>query len=102
MLRPALSESALPPASLSTTIRLGWVSDRKVRRTCALGRSWRVAQGSSASAKASISRSMVSSSEPSETTTISNSGNWRLSRDWTLPTMLTSSLWAGTRMDTGL
>ena len=102
MFRAALSESALPPRSLSTTIRLGWVSDRKVRRTGALGRSWRDAQGCSARAKAPISRSTVSSSEPSETTTTSNSGNCRASSDWTLETMLTSSLWAGTRIDTGL
>jgi hypothetical protein len=45
---------------------------------------------------------MVPSSEPSETTTISNSGNCRASSERTLSTMWTSSLWAGTRIDTGL
>ena len=54
------------------------------------------------SPKASVSSASVASVEPSLMTTISNSTNCEVSRVRSEATIETASLWAGTRIETGM
>ena len=73
-LMPAFTASALPPFTFSATTRPGSRSERITRVTGCVGSVRAQTRGSSTSANASISRSIVPSVEPSDTTMTSNFG----------------------------
>jgi hypothetical protein len=73
-LSAAFTASDFPPFSLSTTIRFGYRTDRRILRTGLVSMARRYTRGTSTREKASTITSSVLSVDPSWATTTSNSG----------------------------
>ena len=97
----ALSESALPPFSLSITISRVRARERYTARTGALGIVSGYVRGISKRSKACRSRPIVSSFEPSLTTITSKFRYSRVRIAVTLASIVALSLYAGTRIVIG-